>query len=120
MLSSIRIRFVWFVSAALFLALSPRAAAQESPSAAVLQKYAEDTWKGDLDGMVGAGRRRIRVVVPYSKTLYFVDKGQPRGIAYDAFKLFEDDLNKHLKKGHVRVHVVFRPGCAGRPHPGDP
>ncbi len=105
-------RQISLLGAALLLASSP-AVAQQSPSDAALQKYAEDTWKGDLDGMVGAGRRRIRVVVPYSKTLYFVDKGQPRGIAYDAFKLFEDDLNKHLKKGHVRVHVMFRPDARG-------
>ena len=58
-------------------------------------------------------RRQIRVLVPYSKTLYFVDKGQPRGLAHDVFKLFEEDLNKHLKKGHVKVHVVFKPSARG-------
>ena len=51
--------------------------------------------------------------MPYSKTLYFVDKGQPRGLAARRFKLFEEDLNKRLKKGHVRVHVVFNPDARG-------
>ena len=64
-------------------------------------------WTGDLDGMIK--RRRIRVLVPYSKTLYFVDRGTQRGLTYEAFRLFEDDLNKKLKRKHIRVHVVFQP-----------
>jgi len=68
-------------------------------------------WTWDFDGMWK--RRMMRVLVPYSKTLYFVDKGQPRGIAYDAFKLFEDDLNKKKKKGELPFHVVFIPTRRG-------
>lgn len=64
-------------------------------------------WTGDLDGMVK--RRQIRVLVSYSKTHYFIDRGTQRGIVYDAFRLFEDDLNKELKSGAVKVHVVFLP-----------
>jgi membrane-bound lytic murein transglycosylase MltF len=97
--------------AAFFFAASPVPTPQpQSPSDAAIARFA-DQWTGDLDGMLK--RRRIRVLVPYSRTLYFVDRGQPRGLAYDAFKLFEDDLNKHLKKGHVRVHVVFLPDSRG-------
>ena len=33
-------------------------------------------WTGDLDGMTE--RRLIRALVPYSKTLYFVDRGTQR------------------------------------------
>src|SRR6186713_901183 len=65
----------------------------------------EAVWTGDLDGMIG--RRQIRALVPYSKTFYFVDKGQPRGIAYDALATFEDTLNQKLKTKNLRVHVVF-------------
>src|SRR5262245_32635381 len=64
-------------------------------------------WTGDLDGMIE--RRRIRVLTTYSKTSFFVDKGTQLGLVVDAFKLFEDDLNKKLKRGNVRVHVVFVP-----------
>src|SRR5262245_46211746 len=64
-------------------------------------------WVGDLDGMVK--RRAIRVLVPYSKTHYFIDKGVQRGLAYETFKKFEDDLNLKLKTGNMRVHVVFIP-----------
>lgn len=64
-------------------------------------------WTGDLDGMIQ--RRGIRVLVPYSKIFYFVDKGTQRGIAYDSLRLFEDDLNKKLQNRHIRVHVFFIP-----------
>jgi membrane-bound lytic murein transglycosylase MltF len=89
----------------------PQKAQAESPSAAALERFAGQRWTGDLDKMLE--RRQVRVLVPYSKTLYFVDRAQPRGLAYDVFKLFEEDLNKHLKKGHVRVHVVFLPDARG-------
>jgi len=64
-------------------------------------------WTGDLDGMIK--RRQIRVLVTYSKTHFFIDRGTQRGLVYDAFKLFEDELNKELNTGNVKVHVVFLP-----------
>jgi len=64
-------------------------------------------WTGDLDGMIE--RRIVRVLTTYSKTSYFVDRGTQRGLTYEAFRLFEDDLNKRLKNKNVRVHVVFIP-----------
>jgi membrane-bound lytic murein transglycosylase MltF len=64
-------------------------------------------WTGDLDGMIK--RRVIRVLVPYNKTHYFLDKGVPRGLAYEMGKKFEDDLNRKLKTGHLRVNIVFVP-----------
>ena len=64
-------------------------------------------WTGDLDGMIK--RRIIRVLTTYSKVSYFVDQGRPRGLVYDAFRLFEDDLNAKLRTKNVRVHVLFVP-----------
>jgi membrane-bound lytic murein transglycosylase MltF len=64
-------------------------------------------WTGDLDGMIE--RRLIRVLTTYSKTAYFIDRGTQRGLVPDAFKLFEDDLNKRLKNRHLRVQVVILP-----------
>jgi membrane-bound lytic murein transglycosylase MltF len=64
-------------------------------------------WIGDLDGMIK--RRMIRVLVPYSKTHFFIDKGVQRGVTYDALKQFEDELNTKRKTGHLRVNVVFVP-----------
>lgn len=64
-------------------------------------------WTGDLDGMIE--RRLVRVLVTYSKTHYFVDKGTQRGISYDFGKLFEDELNQKLKLKTLRVLVAFVP-----------
>ena len=64
-------------------------------------------WTGDLDGMVG--RRLIRVLTTYSKTQYFIDRGAPRGTAYDQGRLLEDELNKTLGSGHLKVNVQFVP-----------
>src|SRR2546430_13507396 len=60
-------------------------------------------WTGDFEGMVK--RRRIRFLVPYSKTYYFVDRAVQRGLAYDITRIYETDLNKRLKTGHVRIDV---------------
>jgi membrane-bound lytic murein transglycosylase MltF len=70
-------------------------------------------WSGDLDGMIA--RRTIRVLTTNSKTNYFVDKGSQRGVTYDIFRLFEEDLNKKLAKEkmlkgkHLKVRVLFIP-----------
>jgi membrane-bound lytic murein transglycosylase MltF len=53
-------------------------------------------WKGDFDGMVK--RRHIRVLVPYSRTLYFNDKGRERGITADLVRDFEQYINKTYAK----------------------
>ena len=62
-------------------------------------------WTGDLNGMVE--RRMIRVLTAYSRTLYFIDRGIPRGTAYDQGKLLEDALNRKLGNPKLMVHVQF-------------
>jgi membrane-bound lytic murein transglycosylase MltF len=65
-------------------------------------------WTGDFDGMVK--RRRIRILTPYSKTSYFIDKGVQRGIVYDAGMMVEQAINKQLKTTPAtKVHVIFVP-----------
>ncbi len=64
-------------------------------------------WTGDLDGMIE--RRTIRVLVPYSRTLYFLDGPTPRGIVHDMMMEFENSLNEALERGLLRVNVVFLP-----------
>lgn len=83
--------------------------AAEKPAApnSLLPNVAAKAFTGDLDGMIK--RRQIRVLVPYSKTFFFVDRGDQRGMAHDIGRLFESDLNKKLKTKSVRVHVVFQP-----------
>jgi membrane-bound lytic murein transglycosylase MltF len=53
-------------------------------------------WKGDFDQMLE--RRVIRVLVPYSRTLYFVDKGRERGVTADLVRDFERYINKKYAK----------------------
>src|SRR5262245_28653817 len=64
-------------------------------------------WTGDLNGMVE--RRMIRVLTAYSRTQYFIDRGTPRGTAYDQGKLLEDALNKKVSTDRLMVHVQFVP-----------
>jgi membrane-bound lytic murein transglycosylase MltF len=65
-------------------------------------------WKGDFDGMLE--RRMIRVLVPYSRTLYFNDKGRERGVTVDIFRLFERYINqkyqKQLGKRPITVFII--------------
>src|SRR5262249_44961343 len=67
----------------------------------------EKPFTGDADEMVK--RRLIRAGVVYNRTQYFIDKGVQRGISYEALKLFEDELNKRLKTGLLKVHVAIIP-----------
>lgn len=89
------------------MATSPALAEDAPPSIATLSADARP-WTGDLDGM--AQRRVIRVLVPYSKTFYFIDLGgTQRGISYELMRAFEDDLNKKMKTGNLRIDLHFIP-----------
>ena len=43
-------------------------------------------------------RRHVRVLVPYSRTLYYNDKGRERGITADIVRDFEQYINKKYAK----------------------
>ena len=66
-----------------------------------------ETAFGDLDSMVS--RRYIRVLVPYSKTYYYVEGMKRYGLAYDLLNLFEQHLNKQLNFNPAKVRVIFIP-----------
>jgi len=63
--------------------------------------------KGDYDQMVE--RRLIRVLVPYSRTLYFNDKGRERGIAAEFVRDFERWVNQKQKTQKRPITVVIIP-----------
>ena len=69
-------------------------------------------WKGDFDAMLE--RRVIRVIVPYSRTLYFNDKGQERGIAAETVRDFERYVNQKYRKDKRPVTVVILPATRDR------
>src|SRR5580765_180461 len=54
--------------------------------ATVLDRLRNETWKGDLDGLVE--RRYIRALVLYNRTSFFYDGPQPRGMSYEALREF--------------------------------
>ena len=65
-------------------------------------------WQGDFDGMFE--RRHIRVLVPYSRTLFYNDKGRERGITAETARAFEQYLNRkyaaRLGKRPITVYLI--------------
>ena len=72
-----------------------------------VRHLADKPFTGDFDEIVK--RRALRVGVTFNRTHYFIDRGQERGLTYEALKLFETDLNADLKTGNLKVHVVIVP-----------
>ncbi len=68
-----------------------------------------EQWTGDLQGIIE--RRRLRVLVPYSMTTYYLDGTERKGMAYEAMIHFEQFLNKSLGKSTQPPYVqtVFVP-----------
>ncbi|MGC1299776.1 MAG: hypothetical protein WA869_32525, partial [Alloacidobacterium sp.] len=62
---------------------------------------------GDLDEMVK--RRNIRALVILNPISFFYDKGQPRGVMYEAVEEFQKFANQKLKSGKLQVKVTFLP-----------
>ena len=66
--------------------------------------FVNKPWKGDFSGM--AERRYIRALVVYSKSFYFLDKAQQRGITYDGLKQFEKFINEKLGNKKIKVIII--------------
>jgi membrane-bound lytic murein transglycosylase MltF len=99
---------VFALSLVLLLGGTPTHAQERSPAGdTATLEFANKPWTGDLDGM--HQRRIIRVLVPYSRTFYFIDGATQRGIIYEYMRQFEDVYNAKAKTGHLKVHVVFIP-----------
>lgn len=63
-------------------------------------------WQGDFNAMLE--RRQLRVLVPYSRTLYFIDKGHERGLTAELTRDFERYINKtYAKRLGKRPFTVF-------------
>jgi membrane-bound lytic murein transglycosylase MltF len=73
-------------------------------------------WTGDLDDMVK--RRVIRVLTVYGLGRYFLDGPQEKGLTYELFKMFEEEINRQFGRKHVRIHVVFIPVARDELIPG--
>jgi len=94
--------------AALIAFSSAAAQPAASPEQPRQLKFENKPWSGDFDEMLK--RRVIRVLVPYSRTLYYNDKGQERGITAELVRDFERYINKkyakRLGKRPMTVYMV--------------
>jgi membrane-bound lytic murein transglycosylase MltF len=65
-------------------------------------------WTGDFNAILE--RRMIRALVPYSRTLYFTDKGRERGLSAELLRDFERYLNqkyaKSLGKRPITLYLI--------------
>ena len=53
--------------------------------------------------------RNIRALVILNPISFFYDKGQPRGVMYEALEEFQKFANQKLKTGKLQVKVTFLP-----------
>ena len=109
-------RFLIPCLSALLLTFPVYAAPEKDEASDTLEVNTESImqpWKGDLPGMLD--RRVIRVLTTYSKTFFFISKGQQRGATHDIFAAYERSLNaqlakdKKLKQRHLKVRIIFVP-----------
>jgi membrane-bound lytic murein transglycosylase MltF len=85
-------------------------AASEVQDSRGLPHFATET--GDLDVLLA--RHRIRILVPNSKTLFFVDRGRQYGTVAELGHALEDWINRTRKKQGPRIAVAFVPVARDR------
>jgi membrane-bound lytic murein transglycosylase MltF len=68
-------------------------------------------WEGDYDGL--AERRFLRVLVPYSRTLYYIDGPVQKGVAFESLRELEKTL-PGIGKSKVRPKIVIIPTTRDR------
>lgn len=97
------------LTAAMILTGMAQAQTSDVKPAAKRPLTLEDTtarrFTGDLDGMIE--RRAIRVLVPFSKTFYTIDRGTQRGLAVEIGRVLEESVNRRPDLRKLRVPVVF-------------
>ena len=92
----------------IFAGPTPIRAQDTTPgSESVSLKRVEAVFKGDLPEIL-KGRRFIRVLVSYSQTNFFIDRGRPRGLEYELLHRYETFLNRQSKKGSTKIQLIFR------------
>jgi membrane-bound lytic murein transglycosylase MltF len=80
----------------------------ESPAARAPRQLSvgNKPWRGDFDRMLE--RRMIRVLVPFSRTLYYSDKGRERGVTAELVREWERWINqKHAKQLGKRPLTIY-------------
>lgn len=65
------------------------------------------SWTGDLDVM--EERRVVRILTVYGPGRYHLEDGEGQGIVAEMARLFEEQLNERLGRGHVKLHTIVIP-----------
>lgn len=105
----------WLPLALAGLLAAMPAVAQKTPAPAAAAKPLHPQlnvrvkpWKGDFDAMLQ--RRMILVLVPYSRSLFYIDKGRERGLTAELARDFERYVNqkysKQLGKRPLTVYLI--------------
>ena len=105
--------------AAALLSAAPAGAQEKAAPAKPRQlSLQNEPWTGDFDQMLE--RRVIRVLAPYSRTLYYVDKGHERGITAGLVREFERYVNRRYAKqlGKRPLTVILIPSTRDKLLPG--
>jgi membrane-bound lytic murein transglycosylase MltF len=82
---------------------------QDLPAADILNL--NQRWTGDYDEL--AERRFLRVLVPFSRTLYYLDGPEQKGIAYETLRELETQLPR-IGDSKVRPKIVIIPTTRDR------
>lgn len=95
----------WLVLIFISLFLPMTQAATDDPPLKIEAKM--NVVFGDYDVM--KSRRVVRVLIPYSKTFYFIDNsGTQRGLMIELMQQFDKQINKGLNPSQ-KTHLVFIP-----------
>lgn len=100
--------------ALLLMVLAPKSASAQTAEdqtapvdgPAVVERTLERA-TGDLDDMRKRGR--VRVLVSFSRTNFFISQGRPRGFDYDLLSEYQADLQAQFGNGKRAMTVVFVP-----------
>ena len=100
------------------MVLQPGASVPDQPSQAGQESDPDKTRSlslkskqvsGDFDEILAARNRRIIILVTYSRTLYFNDEGQERGLVAEMARDFERYINQKYKTGAKPITIVLAP-----------
>ncbi len=86
---------------------STHASEATGPLATTLEDTLTRTFEGDFDTILERGY--LRVLIPFSKTGYFIDKGVQRGVSVDLAMELEKYLVKKQGKKTIDFEVVLIP-----------
>jgi membrane-bound lytic murein transglycosylase MltF len=89
-------------------AIEPDGSGQQQPVTVTQRQLliGNKPWLGDFDKLLQ--RRMIRVYAPFSRSLYFTDRGRERGLAVELVRDFERYLNaKHAKVLGKRPLTIY-------------